>query len=79
MRAVIIDSGGVILRTISSPPELFGIQAAMGESVFALTNDDGASIDDANVVVSEEGSFEAAPGAPMDTSIPSSPLELVAV
>lgn len=77
-RSVVIDTAtGVIRRTLSGDPALFAIQAVSGESLFALTEDDGFFIDDANMIVSETGEWEALPGAPEDFAPPSSQLELI--
>lgn len=77
-RCILINSGtGVILRTLSGDPAMFADQAEVGESLFALTEDDGFFIDDANLIVSETGEWEVLPGAPGDLDPPTSPLELI--
>lgn len=77
-RSVVIDTAsGLIRRTISGDPTLFALQVDTGESLFALTEDDGFFIDDAHLKVSETGGWELLPGAPEDLEPPTSNLELI--
>jgi hypothetical protein len=79
-RSVIIDTTtGVILRTVSGDPGMFSLQVQAGESLFALTDDDGSFVDDANVQIGEAGEWEFRAGAPGTASLPGSSLELIAV
>lgn len=78
VRGVVIDGDGAILRTVVTAPELLAIQIGDGESLFQVTEDTGAFIDDAVVVVSDAGSFAVAEGAPEGSSAPDLPIELVA-
>ena len=77
--AVIVDTAtGVIKRKITGDPTMFAVQAGSGETVFALTDYDGRAIDDANLVISEAGEWEAAAGAPEWLTLPTTTIELVA-
>lgn len=75
---VINASSGTIHRTLSGDPAMFAVQVQMGESLFALTEDDGAFIDDANILLSETGDWEVREGAPETVTVPGASLELIA-
>lgn len=77
-RSVVIDAAtGAVRRTLSGDPQMFALQVDTGEALFALTDDDGFFIDDANLIVSETGEWEVLPGAPEDLEPPTSQLELI--
>lgn len=63
MRAIVLDAEGNILRTVSAAASQLHLQAGPGESVFALTDgDEGQTIDDAKVKVSEDGNLISTTG-----------------
>ena len=78
-RAVVIDGGGIILRTVRAVPTDLVLQAGPGESLFAVVEDDGAYIDDAVVVVSETGELALIAGAPMGSTVPDLSIEYIAL
>ena len=79
-RGVVVDeTTGEILRTVTAPPEMLAANVTTGESLFVLTEDGGAWIDDANLIVSETGVLEPSPAAPEGTTVPAHELQYVAV
>lgn len=66
---------GVIRRKILTPPDQAELQLRPGESLFVIIDDDGLCIDEANVVVSETGEWEASPTAPPDVVLPDRSME----
>lgn len=60
------DTTGEIKRKVTGDPAMFGSQRGAGEYLFALTDYDGQSIDDANLIISESGEWEAKEGSPVD-------------
>lgn len=78
-RALVIDSlTGAILRKVVAPPEMLALNTGDGESLFVVTGDDGMHIDDAHVVVSEEGALVLTESAPEGAAAPSYELQYVA-
>lgn len=78
-RALVIDPAtGAILRKVSAPPEMLALNAGDGESLFVITADDGMHIDDAHIVVSEEGALVLTETAPEGVTAPSYDLQYVA-
>lgn len=79
-RGVVVDDAtGAILRTVTAPPEMLAANVTTGESLFVLTEDGGAWIDDANLIVSETGVLEPSPTAPEGTTAPAHELQYVAI
>lgn len=78
-RALIIDDAtGAILRKLVGSPSMFALQAGSGQSLFALVDDEGGHIDDAHLIISETGEWEAAPGAPEGLTLPTIEIAYVA-
>jgi hypothetical protein len=78
MRAIVVDSNtGAILRQVTGSPAMLGMQGGFGESVFALVDDDGGYIDDGQLLISENGQWEAKATAPEGLPLPASSLEFV--
>lgn len=76
--AIIVDGAtGAIKRKITGDPAMFGIQAATGETAFALIDDDGQRIDDANLFITEQGAWSAKEGAPEGVVVPDLALGLI--
>lgn len=59
MRYVVVDSGGVILRSGYSPEP--ALQAGVGETAYVLESADGGLISDENLTVTD-GEFAAVGG-----------------
>lgn len=79
-RALVIDPAtGEIKRKVTAPPAMLAVQAGDGEAVFALVDDDGGHIDDANLIVGETGDWEVKEGAPEGLSLPSASIEYIAL
>lgn len=74
---VVDDVSGAILRTIVAPPEMLSLNAGTGESLFVVTADDGLTIDDAHMIVSETGILTLAEGAPEGLTAPAYELQYV--
>lgn len=77
VRALAVLSDGTITRTITADPAMIALNVSDGESLFQIVDDDGALVDDANIVVSETGALQLKPGAPSDFGLPGGSLELV--
>ena len=77
MRGVVINAAGVIVRTVTAPAVMLAQQLQDGETLFAITDDTGAFINDAVVWVSETGVLEPTPSAPEGTTAPDLPIEFV--
>jgi hypothetical protein len=78
-RGLVIDTTtGVIKRQITAPAALLAQQVGTGESLYTITTDSGSFINDAVVVVSEEGDLAASESAPEGTTAPDLTIELVA-
>lgn len=76
---VVDDSTGAIRRTLLAPPEMLALNVEAGESLFVLAEDDGLTIDDAHVVVSELGVLILRETAPEGLTAPTYELQYVAV
>lgn len=77
--AIVIDATtGAIKRKITGDPSMFAAQAGAGEAVFALTDYEGQSIDDAHLILSETGEWEAKAGAPEGVDLPTANIEYIA-
>lgn len=63
-RCIVVNADGAIDRVVSGDPTMFAGQAgSIGQSVFAILNDDGGQVDDRIWRVDEGGSLVMKPGA----------------
>lgn len=77
-RTLVVDATGRIRRTITAPPSMLAANAREGERLFLIENDDGLSLHDGHLVVSEAGALVPADGAPEGLTPPAYDLQYVA-
>lgn len=79
-RAIVIETAtGVVRRQIWAQPTDLAANVGTGESLFLIVGDDGAKLDDANLLLDENGDWAEAEGAPEGLTPPSGTLQLVAL
>lgn len=77
-RAIVTDAvTGRFLRVITAPPEMLALNVRAGEVMFIVTNDDGLSIQDGHLIVSEAGEIVPSESAPEGLTAPGYDLQYI--